>query len=603
MRTKRDAALKKNDQYSKRRVTEQKVEQDREVLAIDRDFKLEQREMKERHEARAQETEDQHTQMREDDHHWHAQNWTALLREWKSACDLFTQACRAIAKEADHWFPDWSKPLVLPTALPRGLPLGRMQWSLDMFPDGMPTDPQLPRPDLSKTIYPALVPFPQQASILFRAHGDGKAAGVDALQAILLRAWTSMPAGKVRCTIIDPIGRGENFSAFMHLADHEERLVDGRIWTETVQIDERMTNLTVHMENVLQKYLRNQFKTLAEYNEQAGEVAEPFHFLVVANFPVNFSEDAARRLVSLASAGARCGVFTLLMVDSKAPLPHGFNIADLENVSICLDWHKDRFVWEDEDFGMFPLELEKPPESERCTEILRQVGDEAVRSSKVEVPFEWIMPRREEWWSGSSADDIKVPIGRFGAQGKQFLEFLGHGTSQHVLVAGKTGSGKSTLLHVLITQLAMYYNPGAKNRALPHRFQEGGRRVQGGYAPAWACLMPASSPEIESEPRVRAERPRRAPRRRAVLSRRGEFPIAPPASTTWPAYREASRKHPEPPELAAHPADRRRVPGVLHRRGRQARPGVFPLARPPGPPRPRVRHPCLVGVANHRRGL
>ena len=124
----------------------------------------------------------------------------------------------------------------------------------------------------------------------------------------------------------------------MHLGDHDEKLVDYRIWTETVQIDERLNNLTLHMENVLQKYLRNQFETLAEYNVQAGEVAEPFHFLVVAHFPVNFSEDGARRLVSLASAGARCGIYTFVMVDMNQPMPHGFNLADLENVCTCLQW-------------------------------------------------------------------------------------------------------------------------------------------------------------------------------------------------------------------------------------------------------------------------
>src|ERR1035438_3255477 len=102
------------------------------------------------------------------------------------------------------------------------------------------------------------------------------------------------------------------------------------------------------MENVLQKYLRNQFETLAEYNVQAGEVAEPFHFLVVAHFPVNFSEDAARRLVSLASAGARCGIYTFVVVDTKQPTPHGFNFADLENVCTILDWQKDHFVWVDD---------------------------------------------------------------------------------------------------------------------------------------------------------------------------------------------------------------------------------------------------------------
>ena len=36
---------------------------------------------------------------------------------------------------------------------------------------------------------------------------------------------------------------------------------------------------------------------------------------------------------------------------------------------------------------------------------------------------------------------------------------LGKGTSQHVLIAGKTGSGKSTLLHALITNLALHYSP------------------------------------------------------------------------------------------------------------------------------------------------
>ena len=36
---------------------------------------------------------------------------------------------------------------------------------------------------------------------------------------------------------------------------------------------------------------------------------------------------------------------------------------------------------------------------------------------------------------------------------------LGRGTSQHVLIAGRTGSGKSTLLHALITNAALIYGP------------------------------------------------------------------------------------------------------------------------------------------------
>ena len=125
----------------------------------------------------------------------------------------------------------------------------------------------------------------------------------------------------------------------MHLADHDEALVNSRIWTEAEHIEQRLADLTAHMEIVLQKYLRNQFRTLAEYNLQAGEVAEPFRFLVAADFPVNFSADACRRLISLAAAGARCGIYVFVMIDTNQPLPQGVDSSDLERA--CLSsWRK-----------------------------------------------------------------------------------------------------------------------------------------------------------------------------------------------------------------------------------------------------------------------
>ncbi len=51
-----------------------------------------------------------------------------------------------------------------------------------------------------------------------------------------------------------------------------------------------------------------------------------------------------------------------------------------------------------------------------------------------------------------------MPLGKAGATKRQHLA-LGQGTSQHVLIAGRTGSGKSTLMHALITNLALNYSP------------------------------------------------------------------------------------------------------------------------------------------------
>jgi energy-coupling factor transporter ATP-binding protein EcfA2 len=244
----------------------------------------------------------------------------------------------------------------------------------------------------------------------------------------------------------------------MHLADHDEALVTARIWTETDHIEQRLADLTEHMENVIQKYLRNEFPSIDEYNHFAGEVAEPYRILVVANFPANFSDDAARRLVSIAASGTRCGVYTLISVDTKLPLPHNFQLADLEEHAVNLRWKDGRFVWRNADFEKLPLELESPAPPDRFTEIVRTAGKLAKESKRVEVPFEFVVPPQEQWWTHNSGRGIDVPLGRAGATKLQHLR-LGRGTSQHVLIAGKTGSGKSTLLHALVVNLALHYSP------------------------------------------------------------------------------------------------------------------------------------------------
>ena len=40
----------------------------------------------------------------------------------------------------------------------------------------------------------------------------------------MLRTLVALPPGKVRFTILDPVGLGRNFAAFMHLADYSTRL-------------------------------------------------------------------------------------------------------------------------------------------------------------------------------------------------------------------------------------------------------------------------------------------------------------------------------------------------------------------------------------------
>jgi S-DNA-T family DNA segregation ATPase FtsK/SpoIIIE len=305
---------------------------------------------------------------------------------------------------------------------------------------------------------PALLTLPTQCSLFLQTERAGRQEAIDTLRAVMLRLLTSLPAGRVRFTIIDPVGLGENFAGFMHLVDYEEALVGGRIWTESEHIEARLTELTSHMENVIQKYLRNEFDTIDAYNRQAGDLAEPYRFLVVADFPANFNEDAVHRLSSIVSSGARCGVFALLAHDQRLPAPPGLQIEDLAGASIHLVYAQDRFVYQDTLLRQFPLTLDTPPPEEVLTRVMHAVGRGAKDALRVEVPFESIVPATEQCWTRSASAEVVVPLGHSGAVRLQHLR-LGRGLAQHALIAGKTGSGKSNLLHVIITNLALWYSP------------------------------------------------------------------------------------------------------------------------------------------------
>jgi len=384
-----------------------------------------------------------------------------LADGWEQGWSTFCAGAGKIAARCNECFPDFVeftgdrfRPAEV---VPPALRFGRYTLDLASIHGGLSSDERL-RPDNSQVELPALLPFPEAASLLIEADGEGRTAAVEALQMLMLRLLASLPPGKLRFTIIDPVGLGDNFSAFMHLADYDERLVSGRIWTESAHIDQQLANLTEHMEDVFQTYLRSQFKTLEEYNAYAGEVAEPYHVLVVANFPANFSDTAVRRLVSIASSGARCGVFTLVSIDSRQQVPHNFDLADLRQHATGLSWHEGRFICQDPDFAWMPLEIDRPPEADVFMEIVKRVGEVSKDARRVEVPFGRIAPAEGDRWSQDSRHGLDVPLGRAGATKLQWMR-LGPGTSQHVMVAGKTGSGKSSFLHTLITNLALHYAP------------------------------------------------------------------------------------------------------------------------------------------------
>lgn len=439
------------------------------------------------------------------------QSWQQLVRDWQGGLREIGIAADDLNDLLRRNCPKWSTVLGgwLETRIPAKdsvatsndgiLTVGRIVADLAEVPAGLSSDERL-HVDRSRFEFPLLLSLADKPSLVVHSRPDRRTEAANLLQTTMLRFLTSLPPGKVRFTIFDPVGLGANFASFMHLTDIDELMVTSRIWTEQSHIEKRLSDLTEHMETVLQTYLRNEYASLDEYNREAGEVAEPYRILVIANFPHNFTEVALRRLASIAEGGLKCGVFMLISVDDNQDLPRGFALADIErhatvlrlapattgeapkdslrDLSLASGSHptepaapsapavsapvnrseQSPFRLADPILGDWPLILDTPPAPDEFGQIVRRAGQLARAVRRVEVPFERVMPPADEFWTASTRAGLDIPIGRAGATKLQALR-LGKGTSQHVLIAGKTGSGKSSLFHALITNAALHYSP------------------------------------------------------------------------------------------------------------------------------------------------
>lgn len=385
---------------------------------------------------------------------------TDLQARWLDEGNRLLAEARAIGASSSADQPAWEALLERP-ARESSNDLIRIGWidvDLAQMPGGLPTSEGLKLSGETSLKLPLNLDLQGVGSLVLHTTPESRARALGTVQATMLRLLSQLPPGKVRFTMFDPVGLGQSFAGFMQLADYEPLIVGDRIWTEPRHLEQKLTDLTEHMEQVIQKYLRNQFGSIQEYNVQAGEIAEPFRFLVIADLPANFSEAAAKRLAAIVASGPRCGVFTLIMADSRARPPAWLPMSDIERGAITLNWKSDRFVIKDDDYARWNIEPEQAPSDDVFNVLIKRLGSLAKDSGRVQVPFDTVAPKPEELWTRSSAKELDAPIGRAGATKIQSL-VLGKGTAQHGLIAGRTGSGKSTLLHAIITSLAMWYSP------------------------------------------------------------------------------------------------------------------------------------------------
>ncbi len=347
----------------------------------------------------------------------HQAKWSELRQRWSAGNQRFADEVSQLEIFCQEKFPDWTDERILQLdrhhqALP-AVRLGEYSVTLAELAEHAAFDPRLALENVPQDfVVPSFLSLTEKPALIVQAAAETNDAAIAVMQLIMLRFLTSLPAGKVRFTVIDPAGLGRSFSAYMHLADFDERLISERIWTEQSHINQRLAKITEHMENVIQKNLRNEFATIHEYNACAGEVTVPFHVLVVAGFPLNFSDEAAQRLAKIVATGPQCGVYTIMGLGTDAKMPRNFDFSDISAHARTLKCETAAFRWDDDQLGDFPLRIDATPDDQVVTSLVREVGKRAKEAIRVEVPFDAVAPREHELWTLDSRDELIVPIGR-----------------------------------------------------------------------------------------------------------------------------------------------------------------------------------------------
>ncbi len=313
--------------------------------------------------------------------------------------------------------------------------------------------------------------------------GPSRATAHGFVRSMMLRQLLSAAPGEVKFCVFDPVGLGQSAGDLLDLAEYDADLIGGKVWSSSHDLEARLAELSAHIELVIQKYLRTTYQTIDEFNDAAGEVAEPYRMLILFDFPRGLTAESAARLKSIVENGPRCGVFTLMAVDASVQAPYGVDVAQLStsmrrlNLQGGFSDNLDGYQLE----ASFDHDV-LPERTEVAKRIIDSVGRASVYRTEAAVTFDKVFGMygnvaarglRPElgdaatrtkagdpktWWRDNSTRGLFAPVGQKGARD---VAVLGFDSSDHAgaLLVGRPGSGKSTLLHTYVGGLTTLYGP------------------------------------------------------------------------------------------------------------------------------------------------
>lgn len=323
----------------------------------------------------------------------------------------------------------------------------------------------------NKLYIPHCAQFSQEFNYLFKFSGNGKEKVVNDACNMGMRLFMMLPPGKVKFTFIDPVSLGESFAMFTRLVNVDDRtseVINGKIWSTSMDIEDKLKIMADHISNVTQRCLQGKYNNIFEYNKVAEQNAEAYQIIMLMDFPAGLSDQSLRLLEQISVSGPKCGVFTVIYRNetqfSKISERSHQLVANIERSFQTYDYSSDVNTIECSRESIKGQKLLwngiKMPSAQRMDQIIDTLKKGIKSADKVVIGIEKVTKTESEWKAEETTtkDGIRIPIGLHGANEVQYLT-LGVGGSHHALIAGVAGSGKSSLLHTIILQALSQYGP------------------------------------------------------------------------------------------------------------------------------------------------
>ncbi|MGL2728223.1 FtsK/SpoIIIE domain-containing protein [Helicobacter pylori] len=291
-------------------------------------------------------------------------------------------------------------------------------------------------------LLPKVYPFPPK-SLYIEHEKDGQF-----LREMLMRLLSSAPLVQLEVILIDALSLGGIFNLARRLLDKDNDFIyQQRILTESKEIEEALKHLYEYLKVNLQEKLAG-FRDFAHYNENEKDPL-PLKALFLSGVDA-LSKDALYYLEKIMRFGSKNGVLSFVNLESEK------NNQSAEDLKRYAEFFKDRTSFECLKYLSIEVINDQGIKSQHMKDFADRI--KAYYRQKKEVKRELKdLQRDKEFWTKSSQFKVSVPVG-WDINHKEVCFEIGN-EQNHTLICDHSGSGKSNFLHVLIQNLAFYYDP------------------------------------------------------------------------------------------------------------------------------------------------